>query len=88
MKNDQFQAFISRLSMAERVRVLGLSEVYAVRLPVKTPSIRSAVELSKENPGSGALPRGNFRSVASGCPLSAASREFGIFYPVKFHAPL
>ena len=88
VNNDQFQAFISRLSMAERLRVLGVPEVHAVRPPVKTPSIRSAVELSNENPGSGSLPRGKFLSAAGGCPFSAATRKFAIFCPVKFHAPL
>ena len=87
MKIDQFQAFISRLSMAERLRVLGLPEVYAVRPPVKTPSILSAVELFKENPGSGALSRGNFPSAAGKRPFSAASRKFADLGRVKFRAP-
>ena len=87
MKIDQFQAFISRLPMSERFRVLGLPEVHTVRLPVKTPSIRSAVELSKKNPGSGALSRGNFRSAAGGRPCNAASRKLSNLSPVKFHAP-
>ena len=87
VKIDKFQAFISRLSMAERLRVLGLPEVQAVRLPVKTPSIRSAVELSKENPGSGALSRENFRSAAGGRSFNAASRKFSNLGSVEFHAP-
>ena len=49
VKIDQFQAFISRLPMSERLRVLGLPELHAVSPPVKTPSIRSAAELSKED---------------------------------------
>ena len=56
VKIDQLQTFIARLSMTERLRVLGLPEVHAVRPPVKTPSFRGAVELSEENPRSGALP--------------------------------
>ena len=46
VKIDQLQPFIARLSTAERPRVLGLPEVHAVRPPVKTLSIQSAVELS------------------------------------------
>ena len=87
VKIDQFQAFISGLSMAERFRVLGVPEVHAVRPPVKTPSIRSAVELSQENPGPGALPRRKFRSAARGRAFNVASRKFSNLDPVKFHAP-
>ena len=87
MKIAKFQAFISRLSMGERLRVLGLPEVHVVRPPVMTSSIRSAVELSKENPGSGALPRGNFRSAAGERPFSAASRKFATLGRVEFYAP-
>ena len=36
---DQFRAFISGLFMAERIRVLGLPEVHAVRPLVKMPSV-------------------------------------------------
>ena len=87
VKNDQVQAFISKLSMAKRFRVLDLPEVHAVRPPVKTPSIRSAVELSQENPEPGALPKRNFRSAAGGRPFNVASREFSNLGPVEFHAP-
>ena len=76
MKIVQFQAFISRLSMAERLRVLGLPELHAVSSPVKTPSIRSAVELSKEDPVSDALSRGNFRSAEGDNSFHAAPRNF------------
>ena len=79
VKIDQFQAFISGFSMAERFRVLGLPEVHAVRPPVKTPSVRSALELSQENPGSCALSRGNFRPAAGGPPFGTASRKFRIW---------
>ena len=88
MKILQFQTFISGLSIAERFRVLGLPEVHAVRLPVKTPSIRSALELSKENPGSGALSRGKFRHAAGGPPFGTASCKFSNLGPVEFYAPL
>ena len=57
VKIDQFQAFISRLSMEKGV--LDLQELHAVSSPVKTPSSRSAVELSKEDLVSDALPREN-----------------------------
>ena len=87
VKIDQFQTFISRLSMTERFRVLGLPEVHAGRPPMKTPSTRSAVELSKENSGSGALPRGNSRSAAGGRSFNAASRKFTNLGPVGFYAP-
>ena len=87
VKIDQLQTFIARLSMTERLRVLGLPEVHAVRPPVKTPSIRSAVELSEENPRPGALPRGSFRSAAGGHSFNAASRKFSNLGPVEFHAP-
>ena len=75
VKTDQFRAFISRLPMSERFRVLGLQEVYVVRPPMTTLSIQSAVELSKQNPEPGALSRGNFRSAAGGRPSNAASRK-------------
>ena len=88
VKIDQLQPFIARLSMAERLRVLGLPEVHAVRPPVKTPSIRSAVELSEENSGSCAPPRGNFCSAAGGRSFNAASRKFSNLGPVEFHASL
>ena len=87
VKVDQFQAFISGLSMAERFRVLGLPEVHAVRPPVKTPSVRSAVELSQENLRPGVLPRRNFRSAAGGRPFNVASRKLSNLGPVKFHVP-
>ena len=63
VKLDQFQAFISGLSMAGRFRVVGRPEVNALRSPVKTPTFRSALELSQGNPGPGAPSRGNFRSA-------------------------
>ena len=87
VKVDKFQAFISRIPMAERLRVLGLPELHAVRPPVKTPSIRSAVELSKENPVSSALSRENFRSAVGGRPFRGASSKFSNLGPVEFHAP-
>ena len=61
--------------------------MHAVRPPVKTPSIRSAVELSQENPGSGALSRGNFRPAADGPPFGTASCKFSNLGHVEFHAP-
>ncbi|CAN0455587.1 unnamed protein product [Ascophyllum nodosum] len=76
VKIDQFQAFISRLPTAERLRVLGLPELHAVSPPAKTPSIRSAVELSKEDQVSDALPRGNFRSAEGDNSFHAATRNF------------
>ena len=51
------------------------------------PLTRSAEELSQENPGSGALSRGNFRSAAGGRPFNAASRKFSNLGPVESHAP-
>ncbi|CAM9903172.1 unnamed protein product [Ascophyllum nodosum] len=87
MKIDQFQAFISRLPMAERLRVLGLPELHAVSPPVKTPSIRSAVELSKEDPVSDALPRGNFHSAEGDNSFHAAPRNFSNLGRAEFHAP-
>ena len=87
MKIYQFQAVISRLSRAERLRALNLPELHGGRPPVKTPSIRGAGELSKESPGSGALSRGNFRSVEGETSLHVASRNFSNLGPVKFHAP-
>ena len=87
MKIDQFEAFISRLSMGERLRGLGLPELHAVRPPVKTPSIRSAVELPKENPVSGALSTGNFRSAEGESSFHAAPHNFSNLGPVEFHAP-
>ena len=87
VKIDQFQAFISRLPMAERLRVLGLPELHAVSPPVKTPSIRSAVELSKEDQVSDALPRGNFRSAEGDNSFHAAPRNFSNLGRAEFHAP-
>ena len=87
VKIDQFQAFISRLSLAERLRVLVLPELYAVSSPVKTPSIRRAVELSKEDPVSDAVFRGNFRSAEGENSFHAAPRNFSNLGRVEFHAP-
>ena len=87
VKVDQFQAFITRLSRAERLRVLGLPELHGGRPPVKTFSVQSAVELSKESTGSGAQSRRNFRSGEGENSLHAASCNFSNLGPVKFHAP-
>ena len=87
VKIDQFQAFISRLSMAERLRVLGLPELHAVSPPVKTPSIRSAVALSKEDQVSDALPKGNFRSAEGDNSFHAPPRNFSNLGRAEFHAP-
>ena len=87
VKVDQFQGFISRLPMAERLRVLGLPELHAVSSPVKTPSIRSAVELSKEDQVSDALPRGKFRSAEGDNSFHAAPRNFSNPGRAEFHAP-
>ena len=87
MKTDEFQAFISRLSMAERLRVLGLPELHAVSSPVKTPSIRSAVELSKEDPVSDARSRGNFRSAEDDNSFHDAPRNFSNMGGAEFRAP-
>ena len=87
VKIDQFQAFISRLPMAERFRVLGLPELHAVSSPVKTPSIRSAAELSKEDPVSDALSRGKFRSGEGDNSFHAAPRNFSNLGRAEFHAP-
>ena len=76
VKMDQFQAFISRLPMAERLRVLGLPELHAVSSPVKTPSIQGAVELSKADPAFDALSRGNFRPTKGDNSFHAAPRNF------------
>ena len=87
VKIDQVQAFISGLSMAKTFRVLGLPEVNAVRHPAKTPTIRSAVELSLGNPGTGALPRGKSRSAVGESSFNVASRKFSSLGPVELHAP-
>ena len=87
VKIDQFQAFISRLPMAERLRVLRLPELHAVSSPVKTPSTRSAVELSKEDPVSDALSRGNFRSGEGDNSFHATPRNFSNLGRAEFHAP-
>ena len=89
VKTDQFQAFISGLSMAERFRVLGLPKVHAVRLPANIPAIRSAIGLSRGNPESGALYRGNSRSAVGGSSfnVNAASRKFSNLDSVEFRAP-
>ena len=72
--------------LRQRLRGLGLP-IRAVRPPVKTLSFQSAVELFQENPESGALPRGNYRSAAGGCPFRTAPHEFAQLGPVEFHAP-
>ena len=88
MKIDQFEELISRLSMAERLRALGLPDVHAVRPPAKIPQIRSAVGLSRGSPGSGALSIRNFRSAEGENASHAAPRNFSNLGPVKFHVPL
>ena len=88
MKIDQFQAFISRrLSRVERLRVLGLPELHAVSSPEKAPLIRSAVELSKEDPVSDALSRGNFRCAEAKNSFHAAPRNFLNLGRAESHAP-
>ena len=87
VKIDQFQAFISILPMAERLRVLGLPELHAVSSTVKTPSIRSAVELSKKDPVSDALSRGHFRLAKGDNSFHAAPRNFSNVSRAGFHAP-
>ena len=87
VKIDQFQAFISRLPRAERLRVLRLPELHAVSSPVKTPSTRSAVELFKEDPVSDALSRGNFRSGEGDNSFRATPRNFSNLGCAEFHAP-
>ena len=62
--------------MAEMFRALGLPEVNAVRPPVKIPTIRSTVELSRGSPGPGSLSRGNFRSAVGESSINVASRKF------------
>ena len=69
VKIDQFQAFIKTL-YGERLRVLDLQELHAVSSPVMTPSNRSAVELSKEDPGSDAPSRENFSSAFHAAPCN------------------
>ena len=69
------------------LRVLGLPELHAGSSPVKTPSIRSAVELSKEDSVSDALARENFRSVEGENSFHAAPRNFFNLGRVEFHAP-
>ena len=49
--------------MAGRFRVVDRPEVNALNPPVKIPMIRSAIELSQENPGPGAPSRGNVCSA-------------------------
>ena len=62
--------------MAERLRVLGLPELHAVSSPVKTPSIRSAVEMFKEDPVFDALSRGNVHPAKGDNSFHAAPRNF------------
>ena len=86
-KIDQFQAFISRLSMAERLRVLGPPNLHDVSSPVQMPSIRSAVELSKEDPVSDALSGGMFCSTEGDNSLHAALRNILNLCRAEFRAP-
>ena len=77
VKIDQFEAFISKLSMGERLRVLlGLPDVHAVKPPVKISTIRSAVGLPRGSPRSGTLCTGRFSAVAGGCPFRVAPRKY------------
>ena len=73
--------------MAERLRFLGLPELHVVSSPVKTPSIQSTVELSKEDPVSDALSRGKFRSAESDNSFHAAPLRFSNLGRAEFHAP-
>ena len=73
--------------MSERLRVQGLPELHAVSSPVKTPSIRSAVELFKEDPVSNALSRGFFRSAEGENSFHTAPRNFFNLGRAEFHAP-
>ena len=73
--------------MAERLRVLGLPELHAVSPPVRTPSIRSAVELSKEDLVSDAQPRGNFCSAEGDNSFHAAPRNLSNLDRAEFLAP-
>ena len=59
----------------------------AARSPEKIPTIRSAVGLSRGNPGSNAFPRENFLSAVGESSYNAASRKFSDLGPVKFLAP-
>ena len=75
-------------TMAESLRVLGLPELHDVSSPVKMPSIRSAVELSNEDPVSDALPREKFRSAGGeNSSFHAAPRNFSNLGRVEFPAP-
>ena len=87
VKINQFQAFISGLSTAERFRVLGLSEVNAVSSPSTTPTIRSTVMPPQGNPEPGALSREKNRSAVGESSFNVASRKFLSLGPVEFHAP-
>ena len=87
VKICQFEEFISRLSMAERLRALGLPDVHAVGPLAKMPTIQSAVGLSRGSPGSGALTTGNFRSAEGENSLHAAPRNFSNLGRVEYHAP-
>ena len=81
VKIDQFQAFISRL-YGKRLRDLDLQELHAVSSPVKTPSSRSAVELSKEDQVSDALSRENLVPLGAKTPLSMLHRATFQFWVV------
>ena len=72
--------------MAEKPRVLGLPELHAVSSPVRTPSIRSAVELPKRDPVSDALSRGNFRPAKGDNSFHAAPRNVSNLSRAEFHA--
>ena len=87
VKVGQLRGFILGLSKADKYRVLGLPEVHAVRPPAKIPANRSAVGLSRGNPGSGALSKGIFRSAGDESSFNVASRAFSNLGPVEFHAP-
>ena len=89
MKVDQFEPFISRLSMGVRLRVLGLPEVHAVRPLMKMLTVRSAVGLPRGSPVSGEVSTENCCSATGGRPFRVAPREcdFANLCPVKFHAP-
>ena len=86
MKTDQFEGFISRHSRVERLRVLGLTELHAVSCPEKVPLIRSSLELSKEDPVSDALSRGNFRSAEAKNSFHAAPCNFSTLGRAEIHA--
>ena len=62
-KNCSVSSVHFKTLYGERLRVLDLQELHAVSSPVMTPSNRSAVELSKEDPVSDAPSRENFSSA-------------------------